>query len=65
MMKVVTRPADVIHDLFAAAFLDGFPDARGEGFQDFVPGGALPLAAAARSGALHGIEHAVGVVESG
>src|ERR1700723_1851304 len=60
--EVVAGAADVIHDFFAAIFLKRFADASAESFQHFLPRSARPLSAAARAGALHWIENAIGIV---
>src|SRR5271156_1406256 len=63
--EVVTWAAYMVHDFFAAIFLEGFADARAESFQHFVPRGARPFATAARTVTLHGIEDAIGIVNLG
>src|SRR5581483_1319740 len=60
--EVMTGTAHVVHNFFPATFLDCFANAQAEGFEHLGPGGALPLAATARAHALHGIEHAVGIM---
>src|SRR5436305_13591837 len=60
--EVVPRPSDVVHDFFATFLLNGFADSRSKCRQHFIPGSARPRAAAARPHPLHGIEHAVRIV---
>ena len=60
--EVVSRPAHVIHDFFAAIFLERFADARAESFEHLVPRSSRPLPTAARPGPLHRIKDAIGIV---
>src|SRR5579862_1482671 len=60
--EIVTGTPNVIHDFFAAFFLNRLANAAAEGFEHFVPGGARPLPRTARTAALHGIENAIGIV---
>src|ERR1700731_4193269 len=60
--EVMAGTPDVVHDVFTAIFLKCFADARAKSFQHFVPRSARPLSTAARTGALHRVENAVGIV---
>jgi uncharacterized protein YigA (DUF484 family) len=61
-VAVVTRAADVVHDLGLAPFDECAPNLRRERVEHVVPAHALPLARAARTNALHRVEHAAGVL---
>src|SRR5215469_8945632 len=60
--EVMPRTSDVIHDFFAAAFLNRFADAGSERLQNFVPRGSSPLPCTSFSDALHRIQNAIGIV---
>ena len=60
---VVTGPADVVHDLVVAAFLERPPDAPADVGQGLRPRDAGPAALAAPADALQGIEDPVRIVD--
>ena len=52
----------MIHHFFATAFLKRFADSCAKGFQYFLPRGTGPLPCSASAVALHGIQHAIWIV---
>src|SRR5262245_21082368 len=61
--ELVAGPADVVHDLVAAALLERLPDARGDVVERLVPADALPLAPAPGPNALHRVAKALGILD--
>src|SRR5271166_3241304 len=59
---IVSGASNVVHDFFAAIFLESFADTRTEGLQHFVPRSPSPLSAAPRTGTLHRIQDAIGIM---
>src|SRR5205085_5477767 len=62
-VAVVAGPAHVVHHFIAAAFDERLANLSRERVEHFVPGGALPLAFAARADAFQREEDAFGVVD--
>ncbi len=56
--QLMSRPADVIHDLIAAIFLERFAYARRNVVEHFIPSNALPFAFAAFADAFERIANA-------
>src|SRR5439155_10953345 len=56
---IFPRPPDVIHDLVAAIFYDGFAYARSDRVEHFVPTDTFPFTFAAFASALQRIKNAI------
>ena len=56
---ILTRPADVVHDLILSILKDRSPDASADVIEGVIPRDLLPLAAAARALALQGLQDAL------
>src|SRR5262249_19637161 len=59
---ILPGTTDVVHDLISPLFADRVSNAGGEGVQNFIPGRLLPLTAASRTLAFHGVEDALGIL---
>ncbi len=62
-VTIVSGPPHVVHHLVASPFDDGSTNFGGKGIQHFIPANALPLALAALTRALQGIQNALWIVD--